>query len=138
MIKRKSDKTLKKRKHSSFNLKSTSQNISKSIKNAFSKITIRHKNSISKKIRNSNKIDKDKINDISNNINSIKSTAKVYKEGKLQVEGTSVKRKILISMIGLTIVSMIITSTIMYINSSKTISSQSTENMEGITTSSIQ
>ncbi len=41
-------------------------------------------------------------------------------------------------MIGLTIVSMIITSTIMYINSSKTISSQSTENMEGITTSSIQ
>ncbi|MGN9163561.1 methyl-accepting chemotaxis protein [Clostridium sulfidigenes] len=138
MIKRKSDKTLKKRKHSSFNLKSTFQNISKSIKNAFSKITIRHKNSISKKIRNSNKIDKDKINDISNNINSIKSTAKVYKEGKLQVEGTSVKRKILISMIGLTIVSMIITSTIMYINSSKTISSQSTENMEGITTSSIQ
>ncbi len=138
MFKRKSDKTLKKRKHSSFNLKSTSQNISKSIKNAFSKITIRYKNSISKKIRKSNKIDKDKINDISNNINSIKSTAKVYKEGKLQVEGTSVKRKILISMIGLTIVSMIITSAIMYINSSKTISSQSTENMEGITTSSIQ
>ncbi|WP_346937452.1 methyl-accepting chemotaxis protein [Clostridium sp.] len=138
MIKRKSDKTLKKRKHSSFNLKSTSKNISKSIKNAFSKITIRHKDSISKKIKSSNKIDKDKINDISNNINSIKSTAKVYKEGKLQVEGTSVKRKILISMIGLTIVSMVTTSTIMYINSSKTISSQSIENMEGITTSSIQ
>ncbi len=138
MIKRKSDKTLKKRKHSSFKFKSTSKNISKSIKNAFSKITIRYKSSISKKIRNNNKVDMDKINDISNNINSIKSTAKVYKEGKLQVEGTSVKRKILISMIGFTIVSMIITSTIMYINSSKTISSQSTENMEGITTSSIQ
>ncbi len=31
MIKRKSDKTLKKRKHSSFNLKSTFQNISKQL-----------------------------------------------------------------------------------------------------------
>jgi methyl-accepting chemotaxis protein len=138
MIKKKSNRTFKKRKRSSFNLKKTFKNISNGVKNTFSKITIKHKISIRKKVGSSNKISKDKIDDISNDINSIKATAKVYKEGKLQVEGTSVKRKILISMIGLTIVSMVITSTVMYINSSKTISSQSIENMENITTSSIQ
>lgn len=134
MIKKKSDSTFKRRKKSSsFNLKDIFKNIDNS---AFSKITIKHKDSIKNKVRNSNKIDK--INVISNNIDNMKSTAEVYKEGKLQVEGTSVKRKILISMIGLIIVSIVITSTVMYINSSKAISSQSVENMKGITKSSIQ
>ena len=134
MIKKKSDSTFKRRKKSSsFNLKDIFKNIDNS---AFSKITIKHKDSVKNKVRNSNKIDK--INVISNNIDNMKSTAEVYKEGKLQVEGTSVKRKILISMIGLIIVSIVITSTVMYINSSKAISSQSVENMKGITKSSIQ
>ncbi|WP_346888898.1 methyl-accepting chemotaxis protein [Clostridium sp. UBA1056] len=134
MIKKKSDSTFKRRKKSSsFNLKDIFKDINNS---AFSKITIKHKDSVKNKVRNSNKIDK--INVISNNIDNMKSTAEVYKEGKLQVEGTSVKRKILISMIGLIIVSIVITSTVMYINSSKAISSQSVENMKGITKSSIQ
>lgn len=134
MIKKKSDSTFKRRKKSSsFNLKDIFKDINNS---AFSKIAIKHKDSVKNKVRNSNKIDK--INVISNNIDNMKSTAEVYKEGKLQVEGTSVKRKILISMIGLIIVSIVITSTVMYINSSKAISSQSVENMKGITKSSIQ
>ena len=133
MSKKKYDRTLKKRqKSSSFSSKGAFKSMSSGIKGIFSKIRIKHKDSIG------NKIDKDKINDINDNIDSVKSTVKVYKEGKLQVEGTSVKRKILISMIGLTIASMVITSTIMYVNSSKTISSQSIENMEGITKSSTQ
>ncbi|MFR1710461.1 MAG: methyl-accepting chemotaxis protein [Clostridium sp.] len=139
MIKKKSDRTFRKRqKSSSFSLKGIFKNIGNGVKGIFSKIRIKHKDSIKSKVRNTNKIDKDKLNDISNNINSMKSTAEAYKEGKLQVEGTSVKRKILISMIALTTASMVITSTIMYINSSKTISSQSVENMESITKSSIQ
>jgi len=111
----------------------------KNVMDIIKKIRTRCKNTINKKIK---RIDKQKISnietDIETNISSIKETAKVYKEGKLLVEGVSIKKKILTGMIGLTVLSMLVTCVVMYENSSKIIYSQSKDTMKEVTISSIQ
>ncbi|MEG2291555.1 MAG: methyl-accepting chemotaxis protein [Clostridium sp.] len=69
---------------------------------------------------------------------NIKDISMVYKNDKIRIKGISVKNKILISMISITIISMVIISVLMYVNSSKVILNQSESEMENITTSSIQ
>ncbi|MEG1257135.1 methyl-accepting chemotaxis protein [Clostridium sp.] len=93
---------------------------------------------IKDKIDGKNVIKSNKVKNIEKSITQVKEVTKFYKEGKLQVEGTSVKKKILISMISLTVISMVITSTVMYVSSSKIISEQISREMRDITISSVQ
>ncbi len=67
-----------------------------------------------------------------------KSYGKIFKSNKLQIEGISIKYKLLFNITALLICAMLITSTIMYISSSVTIFNQSKEEMKSLITRSIE
>lgn len=67
-----------------------------------------------------------------------KSYGKIFKGNKLQIEGISIKYKLLFNITALLICAMLITSTIMYISSSVTIFNQSKEEMKSLITRSIE
>ncbi len=140
MIKRKPNKFFVK------NVKNTFSSITKIFKifgknvmDIIRKIKIKNNNPIKKKFKAKGKLEIGNVEtNVENNIEKIKETTKAYKQGKLMIKGVSIKKKILIGMIGLTVASMLVTCVVMYENSSKIIYNQSKDTMKEVTTSSIQ
>jgi len=89
--------------------------------------------------KKNNKDKKGLLKSIKNNkLKNIKLRNPEFKNTKLKTEGMSIRYKLLFSVTALIVCAMLITSTIVYINSSITIFTQSKEEMKSLVTRSIE